>query len=48
VVDSTKFGHVAFTAIAPLQAANRIITDIGIAAEIAEEIEALGIDLILA
>lgn len=47
VVDSSKFGHVALNAIAPLQAADRIITDTGIPAEIGEEIEALGIDLIL-
>ena len=47
VVDSSKFGHVALNAIAPLQTANRIVTDSGVAAKTMEEIEALGIDLIL-
>lgn len=47
VVDSSKFCHVAFTAIAPLQAANRIVTDSGVATETVEEIEELGIDLLV-
>jgi len=47
VADSSKFGHVAFTAIAPLEAVNRIITDSGITPEIAVGIEELGIDLIV-
>jgi DeoR/GlpR family transcriptional regulator of sugar metabolism len=46
VADASKFGHVAFTAIAPLQAVNRIICDSGIPTETAQEIEALGVDLI--
>jgi DeoR/GlpR family transcriptional regulator of sugar metabolism len=47
VADSSKFGHVALNAIAPLQAADRIITDTGIQEEIAEEIEATGVDLLV-
>jgi DeoR/GlpR family transcriptional regulator of sugar metabolism len=47
VVDSSKFGHIAFTAIAPLQAANRIITDTGLEPQAAMEIRNMGIELIL-
>lgn len=47
-VDSSKFGQVAFTAIAPLKAANRIITDNDLSDQLAQEISALGVELILA
>jgi DeoR family transcriptional regulator, fructose operon transcriptional repressor len=48
VADASKFGHVAFTAIASLQAVNRIIGDTGIPADTAQEIEALGLELVFA
>jgi len=47
VVDSSKFGHVAFAAIAPLQATNRIITDHDLSHEMARKIENMDIDLLL-
>jgi DeoR/GlpR family transcriptional regulator of sugar metabolism len=47
VVDSSKFGQVAFTTIAPLQAANRIITDSGLLPQLAAEIQRMDIELIL-
>jgi len=47
VVDSSKFGQVAFTAISPLRAANRIITDFGLEPEFADRIREMGIDLVL-
>ena len=47
VVDSSKFGRVAFTAIAPLQVANRIITDNGLSQQMVSRIHDLGLDLIL-
>jgi DeoR/GlpR family transcriptional regulator of sugar metabolism len=47
VVDSSKFGQVAFTAIAPLRAVNRIITDSGLSPQLSREIQRMGIELIL-
>jgi len=47
VVDSSKFGQVAFTAIAPLQAVNRIITDSGLSPQLSLAIQQMGIELIL-
>ena len=47
VVDSSKFGQVAFTAIASLKAANRIITDGGLEPNMADRIREMGIDLVL-
>lgn len=47
VADSSKFGQIAFTAIAPLEAANRIITDRGIPSQVAQGIRDKGIELIL-
>ncbi len=47
VADSSKFGQVAFTAIAPLQAANRIITDKNLSQKIVSKIQELGIELVL-
>lgn len=47
VVDSSKFGHIAFTAIAPLRAAHRIITDAGLEPEAGIAIRNMGIELIL-
>lgn len=46
LVDSSKFGQIAFTAIAPLQAVHRIITDSGLASQAAQKIRDLGIELI--
>lgn len=47
VVDSSKFGQVAFTAIAPLSAINRIITDTALPESMAERIRDMNVELIL-
>jgi DeoR/GlpR family transcriptional regulator of sugar metabolism len=47
VADSGKFGQIAFTVIAPLQVANRIITDSALPQQTADKIRELGIELIL-
>lgn len=47
VADSSKFGQVAFTVIAPLGVANRIITDDALPRQTADKIRELGIELIL-
>lgn len=47
VADSSKFGQVAFTVIAPLGVANRIITDDALPQQTADKIRELGIELIL-
>ncbi len=47
VVDSSKFGQVAFTAIAPLRAANRIITDSNLHQQMVEKILDNGVEVIL-
>ncbi len=47
VVDSSKFGQVALTAIAPLKAVNRIITDNGLEPKMADRIREMGIEIVL-
>ncbi len=47
VVDSSKFGQVALTAIAPLKAVNRIITDSGLEPKMADRIREMGIEIVL-
>jgi DeoR/GlpR family transcriptional regulator of sugar metabolism len=47
VADSSKFGQVAFAAIAPLKAVNRIITDRNLSHVLAQGIEKLDIELLL-
>lgn len=47
VADSSKFGQIAFTVIAPLRVANRIITDNALPQQTADKIRELGIELIL-
>jgi DeoR/GlpR family transcriptional regulator of sugar metabolism len=47
VADSSKFGRVAFTEIAPLSAMSRLITDGGLAEEIQVRLEADDYDVIL-
>lgn len=47
VVDSSKFSQVAFTAIAPLQAANRIITDSDLQQQMVDKILDIGVELLL-
>lgn len=47
VADSSKFGQVAFAAIAPLKVVDRIITDDELSQQIAQEIDQLEIELLL-
>lgn len=47
VADASKFGQVAFTAIAPLRALHRIFGEAGIPADIAQAIQDLGVELML-
>jgi DeoR/GlpR family transcriptional regulator of sugar metabolism len=48
IADSSKFNQTGIGLIAPLSAAQKLITDSGIAPEIAERIRAMGIELIIA
>ncbi|MGA2765418.1 MAG: DeoR/GlpR family DNA-binding transcription regulator [Spirochaetia bacterium] len=48
MADSSKFNHTGIGQIAPLTAAQKLITDAGIAPELAERIRAMGIELIIA
>lgn len=48
VADSSKFNRLAFTAIAPLQVVNRLVTDSGLDRESVSRLEEMGIEVILA
>ena len=48
VADATKFHHIAFAAVAPLEAVHRIVTDDSLDAETADRLRELGIEVILA
>jgi len=48
VADSSKFGKLAFAAVAPLRLVNRLVTDTGLDRESVSRLEEMGIEVILA
>jgi DeoR family transcriptional regulator of aga operon len=46
--DSSKLGHAGFIKVAPISAAQTLITDTGLPAEAKEAIEAMGVEVVLA
>ncbi len=46
VADSSKFGQIALNSIAPVTAADRILTDTKAPAEIVEQIEKMGVEVL--
>jgi len=47
VADSTKFGVTTFKQVAPLESVDQIITDSGVSEEMVEDIQELGVDVIV-